>query len=69
MDCPICGNELKCIDYFGTTRYAEHYYTYPQSWIEKKGDIYQCQNEECDGFQNKYWSYIDSDELHEGYPC
>jgi hypothetical protein len=61
--------KLKWIDYFGKTKYAEHYWIYPQSWIEKEGDIYQCQNEECPDYQEKYYTHGNNDELHEGYPC
>ena len=69
MECPTCKEELKVIDYFGFTKHAEHYWEHPQSWIDKKGDIYQCQNEECEGYQEKFYTYENSDELHEGYPC
>jgi hypothetical protein len=63
MKCPCCGAELRCIDYYGKTKYADHYYLYPRSWIEKEGDIFQCQN--CYGH-----FYTDSNgNLHEGYPC
>lgn len=50
MECPFCGAELICIDYYGYRQVAEHYYIYPQSWIEKEGDIYKCPN--SDGFEN-----------------
>lgn len=69
MECPICEKELKCIDYYGKTKYAEHYWIYPQSWIEKEGDIFVCKNEECEGFDEKYYTKGNSDELYEGYPC
>lgn len=44
MECPYCGTELIWHDYYGKRQYAEHYYIYPQSWIEKQGDIYKCPN-------------------------
>jgi len=49
MECPYCGADLVCDDYYGKTVYAEHYYIYPRSWIEKTGDIYHCPNSE--GFE------------------
>lgn len=51
MECLYCGAELECTDYYGKMKYAEHYYTYPQSQIEKEGDIYKCPNSE--GFETK----------------
>lgn len=70
MQCPYCGEELRCIDYYGHTKYSEHYWIYPHSWIEKEGDIYQCQNEECDSqvFNGHFYDRCDGD-LREGYPC
>lgn len=26
MECPYCGEELRWIDYYGYTRYSEHYW-------------------------------------------
>ena len=49
MECPYCGAELTCTNYYGKRKHAEHYYEYPQSWIEKEGDIYRCPNHE--GFE------------------
>ena len=68
MECPYCGEDLNCIDYYGHRKYAEHYWIYPQSWIEKEGYIFQCQNEECEAYQQHF--YTDrNDNLHERYPC
>jgi len=68
MECPYCGCELKCTDYYGKRQIAEHYWQYPQSWIEKEGDIFKCDNEACEMYQESF--YTDSrDELYEGYPC
>ena len=68
MECPYCGEEMVCDDYYGRRVYAEHYYTYPQSWIEKEGDVYKCNNEECEAYQQSF--YDDSKgNLYEGYPC
>jgi retron-type reverse transcriptase len=69
MECPICNSELKCVDYYGKTKYAEHYYIYPQSWIEKEGDIFICENcEEETGERTHFYTTKDG-EIHEGYPC
>lgn len=62
MECPICNKELTCIDYFG--RILNH----QDGHVE--GDIYQCQNEECEGYQEHYHTHRNNpDDLHEGYPC
>ena len=70
MECPYCGEELRWIDYYGRTRSSEHYWIYPHSWIEKEGDIYQCQNEECESqvFNGHFYDHCDGG-LREGYPC
>ena len=51
MECPYCGVEMNCSDYYGKTKHSEHYWIYPHSWIEKEGDIYKCPN--CEGFEEK----------------
>lgn len=70
MECPYCNKELNCVDYYGYTRYSEHYWIYPHSWIEKEGDIFQCDNEECQSQCFSGYFYDKNDEyLIEGYPC
>ena len=70
MECPYCEQELNWHDYYGKKKYADHYYIYPQSWIEKEGDIYKCENEECESGCFNYLFYTDKrGNLHEGYPC
>lgn len=62
MECPECQEELHCIDYFG--RYLTR-----GNW-DVRGDIYQCDNEECNGFQDYYHTYRNnSGNLQNGYPC
>ena len=39
------------------------------SYFLKEGDIFVCKNEECEGFDEKYYTKGNSDELYEGYPC
>ena len=66
MECPYCQQELLWEDYFGTWGTAG----FPG--IEKKGDIYRCDNEECESeiFNYLYHTYlIGPDNLIEGYPC
>lgn len=64
MDCPYCGKELKYHDWFGTKMKFN-------GSGNKKGDIYKCENEECESsdFNNSFYTRGNSDELHEGYPC
>jgi hypothetical protein len=70
MECPYCGEELTYHDYYGKIKHADHYYIYPQTWIERTGDIYKCPNEECESEVFNYLFYTDKHEnLHEGYPC
>jgi C4-type Zn-finger protein len=62
MECPICNQELLYHDYFG--RIASH-----QDGTVL-GDIYICDNEDCEGYQEHYHTRRDNpDELREGYPC
>jgi hypothetical protein len=77
MECPICNEELDCIDYFyqgrperftGTAGCGLHY---PATKDYKViGDIYKCNNEDCEGYQESYHTHRENpDDLHEGYPC
>jgi hypothetical protein len=68
MNCPYCGAELTLDDYYGKTQHAEHYWIYPHSWIEKEGDIFKCNNEDCGAYQETFYTDKQGD-LHEGYPC
>jgi hypothetical protein len=62
MTCPTCEQELLLIDYFG--RIASH----QDGHVE--GDIYQCENEDCESYQEYYHTHRSTpDELHNGYPC
>ena len=62
MECPICGEELNCYDSFG------YFAGYGSG--EKCGDIYKCDNENCEGYQEKYHTHMsDEYDLHDGYPC
>ena len=74
MKCPECEEELNYHDYYYTGRPASFYGTagngiaYPESQFRKLGDIYKCANEECECFDEHF--YTDEQEnLHQGYPC
>lgn len=83
MECPYCGAELICDDYYGTGT-QEHFYgtaangIYYPSTFKKLGDIYKCPN--TDGFEdsdeccesavfNGYFYTDERENLYEGYPC
>ena len=62
MECPYCKQELTYHDYFG--RICSH------QDGEIMGDIYKCENENCDAYQEHFYTYRDNEsEIHEGYPC
>lgn len=60
--CPYCEQELLYHDYFG--RLCLH------QDGKVLGDIYKCDNEDCEVYNESFYTYRDTpDELHEGYPC
>lgn len=62
MECPYCKEELNYHDYFG--RICRH------QDGKVLGDIYQCKNEDCEAYQEHFYTYRNNEsELHEGYPC
>ena len=71
MECPLCGAELECEDYFGCIAAHQDGYI--------AGDIWRCpngfeQNGSCDSeffyVAGSFYTYRDrDDEIHEGYPC
>jgi len=70
MECPMCGAELELHDYFG--RIAAH------QDGKVLGDIWKCpngsqENGVCDSeafhVAGSFYSYRDTGELKEGYPC
>jgi len=70
MECPLCGAELECEDYFGRL--------FPHQDGHIAGDIYRCpngfeQDGSCDSEMfhvvGSFYSYRNNGELHEGYPC
>lgn len=62
MECTYCGEELNCIDYYGLGN------PFRSDFI-KQGDIYRCENEECEMYYEHFHTRDNGDELHEGYPC
>lgn len=61
MECTYCEEELNYHDYYGRGIPM-------RGGFEKLGDIYKCENEECEMFEEHF--YTDKqDNLHEGYPC
>lgn len=62
MECPYCGEELTCDDYYGIGNPMRNDF-------KKLGDIYKCQNEKCEMYQEHFYTRNNEDELHEGYPC
>ena len=60
MECPYCNQELSYIDYYGK-------YLGRDEW-DKVGDIFKCGNEDCEVFEEFFYTDI-GDELFEGYPC
>lgn len=65
MTCPECYEDMAWVDYYGTRR-KDHYWT--ESYIEKVGDIWRCNNEEGDCC-DEYFYTDKNGKLHRGYPC
>ena len=67
MECPYCGNKLHYHDYYGKNLRLDSF-DKPKSGFVKSGDIYRCDNEDCEMFDEYFYTYEGSD-LQEGYPC
>jgi hypothetical protein len=61
--CPNCGGEVVWDDYYG--RRIDWNRLLDAPFIEKTGDIYRCQNEDC----GLYWHTVGDSDWIEGYPC
>lgn len=61
MECPYCEGELRYHDYYGLGIPMREDF-------KKLGDIYMCDNEECEAYQEHFYT-DQNDELREGYPC
>ena len=69
MKCPICGNELKYCDYYGTNLHLDSFDN-PKEGFKQEGEIYKCENEDCDSYAFNYYFHTDKqNNLKEGYPC
>ena len=74
MECPYCKEELFYHDYYFTGRPASFHGTtgnglyYPEQDYKKLGDIFKCENEDCEAFDEHFYTDI-YDDLNEGYPC
>lgn len=67
MECPYCGEELYYDDFYGKNLHLDSFGKVKDGFI-KEGDIYACNNEECE-YQGYFYTCSFDDELHEGYPC
>lgn len=61
MNCLYCDEELKLHDYYGRGNPF-------RSDFVKIGDIFKCENEECEAFDEHFYT-DQNDELFQGYPC
>lgn len=62
MNCPCCENELMHWDIYGLGIPG-------RSDFKEVGDIFKCDNEECDYYQETFYTKNDNGELYEGFPC
>lgn len=61
--CPYCESDLNYHDYYGTGIPG-------LTPFEKRGEVYKCENQECDSEVFNYHFHTDKDgDLKEGYPC
>lgn len=67
MECPYCGEELKWDDVYGRNLRLDRWDRIKEGF-QKEGDIYACNNEECE-YQGHFYTCSSNSELHEGYPC
>jgi len=66
VECSYCREELKYHDFYGANLHLDSFGGV-QHGFNKSGDIYKCDNEECDCFGGTF--YTRNGELKEGYPC
>jgi len=65
--CPYCENPLTYEDVFGKNLHLDSFGKIKDGF-QKSGDIYKCKNEQCDAFDEHFYTRVSDDELHEGYP-
>lgn len=75
MECPYCEEELCQHDSYFSGRPGSFYgtsgngiYYPPTPNYRKLGDIFKCHNEECEAYQEHFYTDL-QENLHEGYPC
>jgi hypothetical protein len=66
MECPYCKEELTWDDVYGRNLRLDRWDRIKPGF-EKVGDIYRCDNGNCE-YQGFFYTDF-GDELHEGYPC
>jgi hypothetical protein len=59
--CPCCNLPLVYNDVFG--------FLFPNQSGEIVGDIFRCENEKCDYYQEFFHSFYADLEIRNGYPC
>lgn len=67
MNCPYCDEELRYHDWWYTGNLAA-YERGNGGNFQKQGDIYKCLNEECEAYEEFFYTDRYGD-LHNGYPC
>jgi len=67
-DCLCCGEELKYEDYYGRNMHLDNF-GFVKDGFEKTGDIYKCDNEECEMYGEYFYVLVGDYEVREGYPC
>jgi len=59
--CPSCGDDLIYNDFFGKL--------FPNQSGDVDGEIYKCDNNSCDYFQEFFHVFNSDGEIRNGYPC
>ena len=67
MHCPGCTQELTYVDFYGTNLSLDSFGKV-RPGFNKYGDIYKCENKNCDYFDEHFHTDKEGD-LVEGYPC
>lgn len=72
--CPYCDCNFSYRDEYFTGRPENFYGTasngiyYPSTKVHL-GNIYKCINEECEAYEQYFYTKTDSNQIYEGYPC
>ena len=68
MNCPYCEEELLYEDHYGLNLSMDSF-NRTRPGYKKIGDIYRCDNEECEVYGEHFHVLVNTDEVREGYPC